>query len=99
VLRFVHIKDVDGKTLEDVRHRKLTFEEGIAEEVFTIVGEGSIDFPAFFRELLKMNYRGWMVIEQDVTFGATVIPPAESVAKGLRYLHGLVQKLAPAPAR
>jgi hypothetical protein len=39
------------------------------------------------------------VIEQDVTFGATVIPPAESVAKGLRYLHGLVQKLAPAPAR
>jgi inosose dehydratase len=99
ILRFVHIKDVDGKILDDARRRKLTFEEGIAEEVFTIVGEGSIDFPAFFRELLRIKYRGWMVIEQDVTFGATVVPPAESVAKGLRYLHGLERELTSASAR
>jgi inosose dehydratase len=98
VLRFVHIKDVDRGILEGARLRKLTFEEGIAEEVFRTVGSGSVDFPAFFRELLKINYRGWMVLEQDVTFGATVIPPAESVARGLGYLHRLVRELASAPA-
>ena len=28
-----------------------------------------------------------MVVEQDVTYGATVVPPVESVAAGLKYLQ------------
>ena len=94
VLRFIHIKDVDTKILEEARRRKLTFEEAIEEKVFTIIGQGSIDFPALFRLLEKNDYSGWMVIEQDVKFGATVVPPAESVAASLRYLHGVVAGLA-----
>jgi hypothetical protein len=39
------------------------------------------------------------VIEQDVKFGATAIPPAESVAASLRYLRGVVRDLEAAPAR
>lgn len=99
VLRFLHIKDVDTKVLEDARRRKLTFEEAIEEKVFTIIGQGSIDFPALFRLLEKNNYSGWSVIEQDVKFGATVIPPAESVAASLRYLHGVVDELTAAHSR
>ncbi len=99
VLRFLHIKDVDLKVLAEARRRKLTFEEAIEEKVFTIIGQGSIDFPKLFRLLEKNNYSGWMVIEQDVKFGATVIPPAESVAASLRYLHGIVADMAGTPAR
>ena len=72
VLRFLHIKDVDTKVLAEARRKKLTFEEAIEEKVFTIIGQGSIDFPGLFRLLEKNNYSGWMVIEQDVKFGATV---------------------------
>ena len=97
VLRFVHIKDCDAKVLEDARRRKLTFEQAIEEKVFTIIGKGSIDFPAFFRLLAKNNYSGWMVVEQDVKFGATAIPPAESIAASLKYLRGVVDDLAAAP--
>ncbi len=96
VLRFLHIKDVDMKILEESRHKKLTFEEAIEDKVFTIIGQGSIDFPGLFRLLEKNNYSGWMVIEQDVKFGATVIPPAESVAASLRYLRGVVADMATA---
>ncbi|HXY11232.1 MAG TPA: TIM barrel protein [Terriglobales bacterium] len=98
VLRFVHIKDVDAKVLEEARRKKLTFEQAIEEKVFTIIGQGSIDFPAFFRLLAKNNYSGWMVVEQDVKFGATPIPPAESIAASLKYLRGVVRDLAPATA-
>ena len=98
VLRFVHIKDVDTRVLEEARSKKLNFEQAIEEKVFTIIGQGSIDFPALFRLLEKNNYSGWMVIEQDVKFGATVVPPAESVAASLRYLHGVVAGLAGARA-
>jgi inosose dehydratase len=99
VLRFLHIKDVDAKVLEDARRKKLNFEQAIEEKVFTIIGEGSIDFPGLFRLLQKNNYSGWMVIEQDVKFGATVVPPAESVAASLRYLNGVVRNLAAVPAK
>jgi len=99
VLRFLHIKDVDNKILAEARRKKLNFEQAIEEKVFTIIGQGSIDFPGLFRLLDKNGYSGWMVIEQDVKFGATVIPPAESVAASLRYLRGVVRDLEAAPAR
>ena len=98
VLRFVHIKDVDAKVLEESRRKKLTFEEAIEDKVFTIIGKGSIDFPAFFRLLVKNNYSGWLVVEQDVKFGATVIPPAQSIAASLKFLQGVVGNLAAATA-
>jgi sugar phosphate isomerase/epimerase len=46
-----------------------------------------VNFPAFFAVLDKNNYSGWMVVEQDVTYGATVVPPVESVAASLKYLQ------------
>jgi inosose dehydratase len=98
VLRFVHIKDCDEKILEESRRKKLTFEEAIEDKVFTIIGKGSIDFPAFFRTLAKNDFSGWMVIEQDVKFGATTIPPAVSVAESLRYLRRVVNDLTVVPA-
>ena len=99
VLRFVHIKDVDDEVLKQARRKKLTFEQAIEEKVFTIIGKGSIDFPAFFRLLAKNNYSGWMVVEQDVKFGATAIPPAESIAASLKYLRGVVSKLSAAKGK
>jgi inosose dehydratase len=89
ILRFVHVKDIDAKVMAEVRRSEMNFEQAIAANTFTTVGEGSVDFPAFFRVLDKNNYSGWMVVEQDVTYGATIVPPVESVAAGLRYLQGV----------
>ena len=97
-LRFVHIKDCNVKVLEEARRNKWTFEEAIEHKVFTIIGKGDIDFPAFFRTLVKNNYSGWMVVEQDVKFGATPVPPAESIAASLKYLRGVVKDLGAAAA-
>ena len=87
ILRFVHIKDVDAKVMAEVRRSQMNFAQAIAAHAFTIIGQGSIDFPAFFAVLHKNHYSGWMVVEQDVTYGATAVPPVESVAASLRYLQ------------
>jgi inosose dehydratase len=92
-LRFVHIKDCNSRVLEQARRNKWTFEEAIEHKVFTVIGQGDIDFPAFFRTLMKNGYSGWSVVEQDVKFGDTTIPPAESVAASLKYLRGVVDEL------
>jgi sugar phosphate isomerase/epimerase len=89
---------VNAKVLEESRRKKLTFDQAIEEKVFTIIGQGAIDFPGFFRILERNNYSGWMVVEQDVKFGATPVPPAVSIAASLKYLRGVVNQLAVAAA-
>jgi len=96
ILRLVHLKDVDSKVLEQSRRKGLTFDQSIEEKVFTIIGRGSIDFPEFFRVLAENDYSGWMVVEQDVKFGATEIPPAVSIAESLKYLRGIVSRMTTA---
>jgi inosose dehydratase len=93
ILRYVHIKDINHKILAESRRQALTFDQAIEEKVFTIIGQGSIDFPQFFRVLAKNSYSGWMVVEQDVKFRATVIPPAVSIAESLKYLRGVVNQM------
>jgi inosose dehydratase len=94
LLRYVHIKDINRSVLEEARRKALTFGQGVEAGVFSQIGEGCVDFPAFFRTLLKNNYSGWLVVEQDVKFGATVVPPGQSMADSLKYLHGVVKPLA-----
>jgi len=98
VLRLLHIKDIDRKIVAEARRRELTFEEAVEEKAFTIIGQGSVDFPALFRLLEKNNYAGWCVIEQDVKFGEAAISPAENVAASLRYLRGVIADMAGVPA-
>jgi inosose dehydratase len=95
-LRFVHVKDCNNKILEQARRNKWSFEEAIEHKVFTIIGQGNIDFPAFFQTLLKNGYSGWSVVEQDVKFGHTEIPPKVSVAESRKYLNGVIEDLAKA---
>jgi len=95
-LRLVHVKDCDIEILHQARHKKWTFEQAIEHKVFTIIGQGNVDFPTFFRTLWKNDYSGWSVVEQDVKFGATEIPPKVSVAASLAYLNGVMDRLAQA---
>jgi inosose dehydratase len=92
-LRLVHIKDCNQNVLVKARRNQWTFEEAIEHQVFTIIGQGDIDFPAFFGTLKQNDYSGWMVVEQDVKFDAVEIPPAVSIAESLQYLRGVVKGL------
>ena len=92
-LRLVHIKDCNAAVLDEARRQNWTFEEAIEQKVFTIIGDGDIDFPDFFRTVAKNDYSGWFVVEQDVKFGDTTIRPAESVTGSLKYLRSVVSSL------
>jgi inosose dehydratase len=92
-LRLIHLKDCNGRVLNNARTNGWTFEKAIEEKVFTIIGDGDIDFPAFFQTLLAIGYKGWSVVEQDVTYGDPTISPTQNVAKSLRYLYEVVGDL------
>lgn len=94
LLRYVHIKDIDPAALAESKRRQFDFDQAVEAGVFSQIGAGCVDFPAFFQTLVKNDYSGWMVVEQDVKFGATKVPPAESMAASLRYLHQVVSRLS-----
>jgi inosose dehydratase len=79
----VHLKDVDGDVLAQLRAGELTdFGEAIRARLFTELGAGIIELPAILGVLAARDYAGWLMVEQDSSWG----PPAEAAAIGRRVL-------------
>lgn len=93
LLRYVHIKDINARTLGEARRAGLSFEQAVGAGVFSSIGDGSIDFDGFFRLMAQDAYSGWMVVEQDVIYGKTKIPPVDSMRSSLKYLKNVVRSL------
>ncbi|MGC2701004.1 MAG: TIM barrel protein, partial [Candidatus Acidiferrales bacterium] len=77
LLHYVHIKDIDAGVLGEARRQKLDFAQAIGAGVFSRIGNGCIDFDGFFRFLAESSYSGWAIVEQDVIYGETLVPPVE----------------------
>ncbi|MFV0504829.1 MAG: myo-inosose-2 dehydratase [Lachnospirales bacterium] len=61
----VHLKDVREDTLMEIKEKKLSFLEGVKMGVFTVPGDGVINFDNTFKILDKNNYKGYMVVEAE----------------------------------
>ncbi len=61
----VHCKDVRAEVLAAARARDLSFLDAVLAGVFTVPGDGSIDFRAVARLLAEIGYRGWVVVEAE----------------------------------
>ncbi len=61
----VHLKSVRPAIVERVRREGWSFCRAVTEGVFTIPGDGAVDFPAIFRILTEADYRGWLVVEAE----------------------------------
>ncbi len=94
LLRYIHIKDIDRAVLDESNRKQLGFNEAIEAGVFSTIGEGCVDFPAFFAALADLGYSGWCVTEQDIKYGVSPVAPKVSMGASLRYLQGVVAELA-----
>ncbi len=61
----VHCKDVRRSILNDVLAADRSFLRAVLDSVFTVPGDGSIDFPAVLTELRRGGYTGWLVVEAE----------------------------------
>ena len=61
----VHLKSVRPAIAERVRREGWSFCRAVSEGVFTIPGDGCVDFPAIFKILAAADYRGWLVVEAE----------------------------------
>jgi len=59
----VHAKDVRADVMAMARRERLSFLDAVIAGVFTVPGDGCVDYPAVFREL--PGYAGWVVVEAE----------------------------------
>jgi inosose dehydratase len=65
-INHVHCKDVrPGGLLERARARDWSFLTAVVEGLFTVPGDGSIDYAAVLGALKDGGYQGWLVVEAD----------------------------------
>ena len=61
----VHCKDVRKSVCERARAEDMSFMGAVMEGIFTVPGDGSIDYPAILRVLAEVDYSGWLVVEAE----------------------------------
>ena len=59
----VHTKDVRADVLAEVQRRDLSFLDAVVAGVYTVPGDGLVDYPAVFAQLA--GYDGWVVVEAE----------------------------------
>jgi inosose dehydratase len=64
-INHVHCKDTRADVLERLRAENWSFLEGVIEGVFTVPGDGSIDFAEVAGLLAEIGYQGWVVVEAE----------------------------------
>lgn len=64
-INHVHAKDVRPAVLEQARRERWSFLDSVVAGVFTVPGDGAIDFTAAVRPLRTAGYAGWMIVEAE----------------------------------
>ncbi|MGZ4302274.1 MAG: TIM barrel protein [Gaiellaceae bacterium] len=65
-INHIHIKDVHDEVLAGVIADAADMPEAWRRGVFCELGTGDVDLDSFFAELLRSDYSGWLVVEQDM---------------------------------
>jgi inosose dehydratase len=88
----VHLKDVDAAKADRVRSGAVPFREAVIDGLFVPLGEGAVDIAGVIGALEAQGYRGWYVLEQDVSLRADPSPgsgPKADAVDSVGYLRGL----------
>jgi inosose dehydratase len=83
----VHLKDLRPDVLERYRHEDPSFHDAILEGIFTVPGDGAIDFAPILQALDDAGYTGWLVVEAEQD--PAKAEPLTYARKAREYLHAV----------
>ena len=81
----VHCKDIRPNVLKDNLNRDSAFLNAVLEGVYTVPGDGSIDYLPIFETLKTVGYQGWIVLEAEQD--PAIAHPLTYATKGYKYLE------------
>jgi inosose dehydratase len=61
----VHCKDVRGEVFRKIKSEGDSFLRGVLDGMFTVPGDGDLDFSKVMQALAAIGYSGWIIVEAE----------------------------------
>jgi len=90
-INHLHLKDVRANILNKVRTEDLDFNNAVRSGMFTIPGDGAVNFKPLFRFVQESGYQGWMVVEAEQD--PSVAIPGPTVTRAFQHIKEQFEKL------
>ncbi|MDF0699422.1 myo-inosose-2 dehydratase [Rhizobium sp. MC63] len=81
----IHLKDVRKAIRAEVQSKDLSFNDGVRNGMFTVPGDGVVDFDPIVRFVKDSGYAGWLVVEAEQD--PAVATPKEYTAKAFEFIQ------------
>jgi len=83
-IRHVHVKDIRREMVRKSEQEQWSFLKSVRQGVFTVPGDGDVDFGPIFQILAEVDYRGYIVVEAEQDPAAA--NPLEYALKAREYI-------------
>jgi inosose dehydratase len=90
-INHVHAKDVRPDVLERVRKERWSFLDAVVGGVYTVPGDGCVDFEAALRPVAEAGYSGWLIVEAEQD--PAKAHPLTYAKKGYAHLRAVAEKV------
>lgn len=87
-IRHVHLKDIRQSVRDEAVAKRWSFYEGMMAGVFTVPGDGDIDFESIFAIFAEAGYEGWFSVEAEQD--PAKANPLEYALKARSYIRDVV---------
>ncbi len=81
----VHCKDIRSRVFSQARAEGKSFLSGVISGMFTVPGDGDLEFAGLMQALAKIGYAGWIIVEAEQD--PAVAAPKTYAALGLETLR------------
>jgi inosose dehydratase len=61
----VHCKDIRSKVFRKAKAEDASFLRGVLDGMFTVPGDGDLDFGKVMQALGEIGYSGWIIVEAE----------------------------------
>jgi inosose dehydratase len=89
---YIHLKDLEPTVARRSRDEEWDYFTAMRNGLYPELGKGCVDFPAMLRWLSAHDYKGYMLVEQDILPGMGT--PKESAARSREYLRSVEKYFA-----
>ena len=84
-IRHIHLKDVRMEIRNKVKAENMSFLDGVRAGMFTVPGDGDVDFEPIFDIVNASNYDGWYIVEAEQD--PAKANPLEYAIKARKYIR------------
>lgn len=81
----IHLKDVRSAVLKRLYDEDLSFNEAVRTGLFTVPGEGEIDYTPLINFVKTSGYQGWLIVEAEQD--PALAPPVPTIRRAINWVR------------